>query len=245
MSAPAYVFGRSFTFNLYTFEDRTQITNLPAQTVTGYCFRDQPSRADALSGSGALSGPFTQILAGGTGNISLTVPAIVDQDSSSILNYRMHWIAVNLILATGGQVQTIIKAIRVERASGQDSEIGVTLQSIQDIYPDVTEYLSTGEINAMITLAKADLLDDLTNKGIDWNQVNRPDQLFNALLFNTLTYIYNSQIQREGDRFYVSSAKAQTRYESIKSNLKLAFDATQMGATTEVVKTGGQIRMVR
>lgn len=244
MSSPAYVYGRSFTFNLYTFEDRTQITNLPAQTIQAYCFRDQPSRADASSGSGALSSP-TQILAGGNANISLTIPAIVDQDPTNLLSYRLHWIAVNLILQAGGQVQTIIKAIKVERASGQDSEIGVTLQSIQDIYPDVLSFLSSGEINAMITLAKADLLDDLTNRGIDWNQVHRPDQLSNALLFNTLTYIYNSQIQREGDRFYVSSAKSQARYESIKANLKLAFDATQAGDKTNVVKTGGQIRMVR
>ena len=239
----AYVYGKDLVFNLYAYEDKTKITNLPAQTVTGYLFYDQPSRVNAAAGSGNMSS-FTQSLTA-NGTISLTIPAITDPNPSDVLNYRLYWVAVNFILKTAGSTQTVLRSIKVERVGGQDAEIGVSLQTIQDIYPDVLSYLSTGEIDAMISLAKADLLDDLSNKGLDWNQVYQPDQLFNALLFITLVYVYNSQIQREGDRFFVSAEKAGQRYENIKNNLKLAYDSTLGGQKTDEVKSGGIIRLVR
>jgi hypothetical protein len=240
---PAYVYGKDLIFYLHAFEDKTKITTLPAQTVQGYLFLDQPTRAAAAAGTGALQSTTQTLAANGT--IALPLTPITDPNPNDILGYRLHWMAVNFILKTAGAVQTVIKAIKVERVSGQDAEIGVTYSKVVEIYPDVVNYLTESEVNAMITLAKADLLDDLTNKGFDWNQVNKPDQLFNALLFNTLVYVYNSQIQREGDRFYVSSAKAQQRYDSLKSNLRLEYDSTMSGMTTDLEPTGGIIFLDR
>ena len=240
---PAYVYGKDLTYYLYAFEDKTKITNLPAQTVQGYLFLDQPTRAIAAAGTGALQSPTQSLTANGT--IALTLTAITDPNPGDILGYRLYWVAVNFILKTAGEVQTVIRAIKVERVSGQDAEIGVTYAKIVAIYPDVVNYLTEAEVNEMITLAKIDLLDDLTNKGFDWNQVNKPDQLFNALLFNTLVYVYNSQIQREGDRFAFSSAKAQARYDSLKTNLRLEYDSTMSGMTTNIEPVGSPIFLER
>ena len=239
----SYVYGKDLAFNLYTFEDKTKILDLPAQTVQGYLFLDPPSRSQAIAGDGALSS-FTQALDANQ-DIQLEIPAITDPNPSDNLEYRLYYVAVNFILESGEDAQTVIRSIKVERVGGQDTEIGVTVQKIQDIYPDVLSYLTEAEINAMIGLAKADLLDDLTNKGYDWNQIYKPDQLFNALLFNTLVYVYNSQIQREGDRFYTSSMKAQARYESIKNNLRLNYDSTSVGVVDEIATFGTAIWVQR
>lgn len=239
----AYVYGKDLVYNLFTFEDQREISDLPTQTVTGYLFENAPSRAQAASGEGALE-TFTQSLTEGQ-KIQLSIPAISDPYPNEYTDFRHFWVAVNFVLEAGEDVQTVVRAIKVNRVAGHDVEIGVNLQSIIDIYPDVLQYLNDTQINALIALARLDLLDELSNKGFDWSRIHKPDQLFNALLSNTLVYIYNSQIQDAGDRFSASSEKAQTRYESLKNNLKLQYDSTLSGIDTEKVEIGGTIWLSR
>jgi hypothetical protein len=243
MSTP-YVFGTDFNFKLFLYQDKTKITSIPAQTINAHIFKDSPSRSSAASGVGALQSK-TQVLATGSEPISIAFDALVDDDYAGSLDYRLYYVCINLRLKAAAQIQTIIRAIKVERVSGQDIEIGVTLENIKGIYPDVNEYLSDPELQTMLDLAKIDLVEDLSSKGFDWNQIYSPDQLFNALLQNVLVSVYNSQINRDVDKFTRLADKAQARYEIIKGNLKLAYDATGAGSQTETRKAGGLILAVR
>ena len=235
----SYIYGKDLTFQLYTFEDKTAIPTLPAQTVTGYVFTEAPSRSQAKTGSGSLS-TFTKILSGSEAFIC-TVPAISDPYPEDAVQFRVYWVAVNFIVATSKQVQTVIRAIKVERVSAQDSRIGVTVETLEAKYPTILSYTTTEELQATIDLATIDLVDDLTNKGFDWNKIYHPDQLFNALLVRSLESFYTSQINRDGDKFTILASKAGQRYQSIINSLKLDYDSSFSDQPIEKKKTGGII----
>jgi len=222
-----YIFGKDFDYKLYTYEDGKRIQSIPAQTITSYLFDAQPSRASAANGTGAIA-TFTTTHASGN-VITVAVDAVDDPDPSSLTHGWLYWIAVNFKLDNSEQTQTVLRAINIERAVGQDSIIGVTAAKIKEAYPAVDSYASPEEIEAMIQLAHVDLLDDLKNRGFQWAQINSPDQLFNALLFKSLNYVHVSQIQRQGDGFFVKAEMAQRRYEGIITNLKLLIDTDRDG----------------
>lgn len=233
-----YVFGKGFDFNIYTYENGDRIQSIPSQTVTSYLFTEQPSREIARAGTGAAR---TITHSHTTGNVlSVPVTDINDPDPASLTNYHVYWLAVNFILEADAQVQTVLRALKVERATGHDELIGVTAAKIVEAYPDVQSFLSPDQIESMIQLAQVDMLDDLKNKGFQWAEIYRPAELFNALLFKSLTYIHQSQIQRQGDRFFVSADASQRRYEGIISTLKISYDEAQAGTITQA-RTGGII----
>ena len=234
-----YIFGRDITYNLHLYEDGEKITDLPAQTVTGYLFRPEPSRADAAAGTGALS-TFTQSLTAGSA-ISLTIPAVADPDDTSNFNAYDYWVAVNFILKTGGDTQTSIRKIRIERVNGQNYDIGVELDDVLSLFPDALSYLSASQISAIIQLARSEIVFELEQEGIAWAAVWRPDDLYHTLLFRVLYHVYASQ----KDDFVESRDEAKASYISAKNSLKLAYDATLSGQPTEVVAPQGALYVRR
>lgn len=234
-----YVFGKDILYNLFTYEDGEKITALPTQTVTGYIFRPQPDRAAALAGTGAISS-FTQSLTAGD-DIQLTIPAVSDPDPTGGVTHYTYWVAVNFVLKTGGQVQTVLRAIEIYRVFGQDSDIGVTTSKVIEVFPDITAYITTSQIESMIALARAEIVADLDNKGMQWASIHEPKQLYHALLFNSLFYVFGSQ----GERFEAQAQSAKQSYENTKRALRLSYDTSQTGQQAEVRRTGGPLFVVR
>lgn len=238
-----YVFGKDFTYDLYFYEDERAIANnaIPNQIVTAYVFRESPSRDIARNGTGAqqtISMSHT-----GAQPIALPVVAIPDPSPDSSIDKYIYWIAAKLKLKPGGTDEIVIRSFYIERVSAQNTQIGVLAANILDIWPDVYSYLTEAQVNSMISLATMDIKDDLSNKGYDWNSIYHPEQLFNALLFNTLSYIYNSQINTLGDRFALLADKTEKRYKSIMQSLKLDYDSSMSGQVTSEERPG--ILMVR
>lgn len=240
-----YIFGKDFTYSLYFYEDNLRLAEaeIPAQTITAYLYKDQPSRDQARTGTGSLQ-TISKLHTGGQ-PVELPVEAILDPNPDSAIDLYQYWLAVNLKLETDSiEDEIIIRSIYLERVSAQDKEIGVTASSILEIWPDLYSYLSETQVSSLIALAKAEILDDITTKGYDWNKIFNPEQLFYALLFNSLVHIYNSQINTVGDRFSVLSERMEKRYVNIKANLKLSYDATGSGQVS-TVESPMMIRAVR
>jgi hypothetical protein len=133
----------------------------------------------------------------------------------------------------------------MERVSGKDRTIGVTIQKIKEAYPDVGAYLSDANIEALIRLAQTELLADLLNKGFHWAEINKPDQLFNALLFKSLWYVHSSQIQRQGDRFSVSAELASRNYQATIKALQIEIAHEGHEDEKKSVKAGGTVWLSR
>jgi hypothetical protein len=238
-----YTYGKDFTYTLYTSEDGISTTDIPAQTLNVYVFDTVPSRDMARNGTNSIQS-LTPLYSG-NGAIEFTIDAISDPDPTSQIPYYLFYVSVNFVLQIGEQVQTVIRAIKVQRPTGQDSTIEITVSKIRDAYPDVFSYLNHTQIEAMIDLAKVSVLDDLKNKGFNWAQMYKPDQLDNAILYKSLSLIFDSQIQRQGDRFFVMGEKAIKQYSNIIGTLKLLYDNHFTNEPTEQKRTGGILLAIR
>jgi hypothetical protein len=238
-----YLFGKTISgYTLHAYEDGHKLGSIPAQTYSVHVFDEMPTRADAAAGTGAID-TFTVIH---TANefLQFDIPAIDDPDPTSLTNQVTYWLAVVFELETGEQDQMILRALPLSRVTAKNHTIGVTSAKIKEAFPDVENYLSVLEIESQISIAQMNLLEDLQNKGFRWAEINRPEQLFNALLFKSLEYIHTSQIQRQGDRFSISAEMAHRNYTNIISNLKLAIE-NDKGEITTPRQTGGTIWVSR
>ena len=241
-----YSFGRDIAYKLYTTEDGIELAPLPNQTITAYVFREQVSREDSISGDGAIATiTYSHLLATHANIIQFTIPAIDDPFPNTITQIYYYWISINFVIKTGEQVQTITRSLPMSRAVGHDKTIGVTASQIVNIYPDVYQYLSEDQVTSIIAMASKNLVNDLKNKGYAWANIHRPDQLYDALLFKSLDYVYASQVQRQGDKFAFLYEKAKQSYESIIANLNLSFDDSLAGAQTSQIRPSGIILGVR
>lgn len=242
-----YIFGKDIDYKLYTFEDGTALPSIPNQSYTAYIFTDlnQPSREQAIAGTGALVTINATHTTGHANVIQFTIPAIDDPDPNALIKEYKYWISVNFVLKLSEQTQTIVRQFPICRVVAQDKAIGVTASKIESMYPDVYSYLSEAQVSAQIALAQSLLIADLKNKGYLWAQVYRPDELFSALLFKSLEFVYMSQIKNNGDKFAILTDSANKNYLAVMSNLNLSFDDTQAGIKTSEVRTGGFIHGLR
>lgn len=236
-----YIFGKDIEYSLFAYEDGVAIASIPAQSYTAYIFTDQnqPSREEAIAGTGALATINATHTSGGT--LTFTIPAISDPNPNAVTQTYSYWVAVNFVLKTAGQTQTIVRDLRISRASAQDRAIGVTTSKIVSIYPEIYSYLNQAQVEAMISISQENLVNDLRNKGFEWAKIYRADQLFTTLLFKSLEMIYLSQVNRQGDKFLVLAESAKESYMKAINNLQLSFDESQTGQETSKVNAGGGV----
>lgn len=236
---PKYLFGKDFTYKLYTHEDGTLISDLPAQTVTAYIFTTRPTRAVAAAGTGATASASATIAQGQ--ELAIDFTAISDPDTNTDAPVYVWYIAVNFVLKSAGQTQTVVREIVFTRVSGHDSTTGITLEDVTAVWPDVLQYVSTEQVQANIALARAEILSDLRNKGIAWAQVYEPNELRQAHLYNTMVYVYGGQ----GEDFVLLRDKMEASYEATMRALRLSYDVFASGQKTDRISSQGMLRVLR
>ena len=237
-----YPFGKDIDYTLYAYESGDKLPVIPAQSYSVHVYKNKPERSDAFIGTGSES----TISATHTASnfLSFTIPAIDDPDPDSQVRSHVYFLAIVFKLQTDEQSQLILKALPLERVHGKDRTIGLTFDKIVEAYPDVLSYLDQANIEAFIRLAQTELLTSLKIKGFHWAEINRPDQLFYALLFKTLWYVHSSQILRDGDRFSVSAELAAKNYDSTIRALQLEIGEDDK-AETKVESAGGTVWLSR
>lgn len=218
-----YPFGKDISYTLYAYDSGDKLPVIPSQNYSVHVYKQKPERVDAFTGVGSESTINAMHIASNV--LTFTIPAIDDPDPDSQIRNYTYYLAIVFKLQDSEQSQLIIRALPLERVHGKDKSIGVTVDRILEAYPDVLSYLAIENLEAFIRLAQTELLTDLANKGFHWAEINKPEQLFNALLFKSLWYVHGSQIQREGDRFSVSAEIASKSYDNTIRNLKLDIGA--------------------
>ena len=247
-----YPFGADISFSLYTGLDGKTFSNLPTQTGSGklYVWTTRPDRDVALTGVGAFSGPFTLTpaanpLSAAVNLLTATITAIPDPDPSSETRSVEYYISANFIKKAAGQEETVIRPLLLTRVDAHDISIGVTQDSLLSVIPDLLGYLSTAELKSIILTAERESKDDLTEKGIKWASVHRPDQLYWVILWKSLELVCDSQVLQEGDRWERGQARYEKRYEASKSNLKIEYEANAGGTVVGARRGENWIMAVR
>jgi hypothetical protein len=241
-----YPFGADITYTIYTGLNGEKFDNLPAsQGSSGklYLYSAKPTREDALVGTGAIGGAITLTVA--SSKLTGTIPAISDPDPDGNVRTLTYWVSANFIKKTGGQEETLIRPIKLTRAEAHDAEIGVTVDAVLSILPDLDGYLGSVEINGIILAAASEIKEDITAKGIEWASVHDPEQLYWVVLWRSLELISDSQILVEGDRWDRARDRFEKRYTQTLSNLKLKYEADASGVVVGQQRGANWIIAVR
>lgn len=237
-----YPFGQDFKYTFYPIVDEKEALDIPdPQTPTIYIFSDSdgtPSRSVAIAGTGAdqTISSWTKRGAG----FEFTISALTDPDVNSTQDKRTYWLAINFLLKAGGQVQTIIRALEMERVAGHHKSIGVTAVDIGEMWPGVTSYLSEAQITALIALSTEELRALLKNRSFEWAQVYRPDRFRLAVIFKTLMHVMLNQRRDVGDNFDRNYEEYKVIFNSTIGSIKVEYDTDNNGQPQkEPLKTGG------
>lgn len=240
-----YPFGQDFTYKVYPLIDGNLVTTIPNQTAVLYIYDAKPTRANAVTGAGAIAGPINATWTANATSCSFTVPALDDPDPTAQEESVMYWISCRLILTAAEQYQYIIRYLDMERVSAHDKTVDVVYTDLAVLSPGVTSYAGTSEQTAQITAATALVKARLMNRGYQWAQLSRADRLNDTVKFLALSNIYQSKMQRPGDQFDKLYEDYKKTSEELLQSLKLEFDAEGEGEVEEEVLTGSFGRIIR
>lgn len=234
-----YPFGQDFTYTFYPLADNAAVSSIPSQTPTIHIFPDsaKPTRSEAAEATPTSAvQTISSWASNSNGGYDITVDAIDDPDPTGTMDKRTYWIAINFTLSSSEQTQTVVRALEMERVSGHHKRISITNANITARWPDVTAYVSTGEIDSMITDANTMIREHLRTAGYEWAQIYRPDRLYHASMFKVLDLICLSQVQQRGDKFDLLHQEYSATYKSIMSGIKTEYDADNDGEPDTATK---------
>lgn len=239
-----FPFGQDINYQFFPLVNNEKAINIPTDNPKIYYFQNQPTRAAALAGMGAINpdaGITTWTEIANQYGFWFTIPAIADPDPSSNIDRRTYWLGINFKLKTGGgePFQTVIRALELERATGHHTQFLVTAQDVLQFFPQVESYYTPTQINAAFWVVKEEIVAYLTNKGFEWCQVWDPKRVQTAAIFKLLMRLMEGQRKIPGDNWDKNHEEYKSAYQNIISSLKLAYDSSRTGEATEVKKSGG------
>lgn len=232
-----YNFGYSITRTFIPYENGEPI-NLPSQVPSIYLFSSQPSLADALAGTGAISA-FTRDY--WTEQLTTpykrtyTYPPINDTASRSSGSVG-YWEAVNFVLSGGGTTHTVLRQFDVERTETTDSYPTVTTDTLIEIYPAITSYLTTGQLTQFLGIALDDIKMRIRARGLVWTNLYQLQDLKLSLAYRTISLCALSQIKESGDRHEIRYNEFNKLFSESFTALTLEVDTNNDGEADEEVK---------
>lgn len=215
-------YGTPFTFTFFAEVDGAPVS-LPAQTATLYLYRDYPSREDAIAGTGASYGPYTEAVSAGATTIPFDVPAIPDPDANSAEPYRYWYAAVVYKLETAGPDYLTIRGITLQRLTAHHTSLTVSLSELKGIWEPVSTYASLAEIEAYTRAVLREIRADLESRGYVWDKVYNPADLKDVALYSVLVKVLESETQGAGDRFDSLATKYRGIVDKLMGSLRLQY----------------------
>lgn len=228
-----YQFGKSVEREFYPVRDVGGISvpyALYSTTANIYLFEDAPTRDAAISGTGALANG----LAWSVGSVTpyactYSFDAITDPEPGSDTNSRQFWESLNITLETGEQIQSLVRSFYVERPIGLPEVPGTSVESIKDIFPSITAYLSDEEIGDHVSIAEQQVKLELLTNNVRWANVVNLSILKLAIGYKAVVMSSISQIRAQGDRHDRRVQIFTDMYKSVMAGLKLYQDTNQDG----------------
>lgn len=241
-----YPFGQDFKYTFYPIVDSEALQNIPTQTPAIYIFREnsKPSRSQAAQGTGSIQtiSTWTQERNG----FYFTVTALTDPEPTGEIKERTYWIAINFLLKTAGQTQTVIKALEMERVAGHQIDVYVTYADLVEHWSEIGSYFSAEISERFAANAKKQVINELNNKGFNWSQITDPSQLQMCVIYKTLANLNADRRKESGDNFDKNFELFYSTYKSTLVSLQLEYDADNDGAKDEEPQNiGGYVFLTR
>lgn len=224
-----YIFGKDISRKFYPLLD-DQPYQLPSQSPTIYIFSSQPSLNDARDGGGAVAtiSSWTQNSLSPY-DCSYTITAIEDPAPESNIPQRTYYEAINYIAKSGGQTQTVLRTIDLERGSGAPEVIGVTYSDLVEVYPAIVDYVSESEITSIINIAKSEVELKLKGKGIRWSDIQNHAELKRAIAYRSIQLVSESQITEPDDKFVTRREIYKEKFNESMKDTILYVDTNRDG----------------
>lgn len=233
-----YPFGQNITYWFYPLLDDDAATipaAVQAQTPSIYVFDESiPNRSDAASGANSLQAITSWTWSGQKKAWSFAVPAISDPHPDSNITTRVYWIAINFVLQSGGQVQTTIKPLQLERVVGHDKVVSVTEDDLRAYFPQIDAYSSDVQRKAFISQAIEEIKGELRAKGYEWAKITRADRLDLCVIYKALAMVMLGQIQEPSDKFSIKYQEYKAGFQSNLDSLKFEYQQMEGG----IIETG-------
>lgn len=233
-----YPFGKDIVYTFYPLVDGKPVV-LPTQNPTIYVFTDsnKPTQDQAQNGTNALGSAITSWSAKGNG-FDFTIPAILDPDPDSTQDRRTYFLGINFILQSAGQIQTIIRALDLQRVEAHHKKIDVIPSDVISYFPQIESYVSMQQLQRFITLSIEEIKVELQQKGYEWAQIYRPDRLQLAVIFKCMMYAMVSQRKTPGDQFDLNFDLYKETYSNLIQGVRLEYDTDRDGEPQEeLIKT--------
>lgn len=234
----SYPFGQNITYWFYPLLDN-EAAGIPAavqaQTPAIYLFDESvPNRSDAASGANSLQTISSWAWSSQKKAWSFTIPAVSDPHPDSNIPTRVYWIAINFILQSGGQTQTIIKPLQLERVVGHDKVVSVNEEDLRSYFPQIDAYSSDVQRKAYIAQAIEEIKGELRTKGYEWAKITRADRLDICVVYRALAMVMLGQIQEPGDKFSIKYQEYKSGFQGNLDSLKFEYQQMEGG----IIETG-------
>jgi hypothetical protein len=233
-----YPFGQNITYWFYPLLDNDTAvvpSAVQSQTPSIYVFDESaPSRGDAASGANSLQTVSSWTWSSQKKAWSFTIQAINDPHPDSNIPTRTYWVALNFILQSAGQVQTVIKPLQLERVVGHDKVVSVTEEDLRAYFPQIDAYSSDVQRKAFISQALIEIKGELRAKGYEWAKITRADRLDLCVIYKALSMVMVGQIQEPGDKFSIKYQEYKSGFQSNLDSLKFEYQQMEGG----IIETG-------
>jgi hypothetical protein len=243
-----YPFGQNITYWFYPLLDNDTAvvpSAVQAQTPSIYVFDESvPSRGNAASGSGSLQTVSSWTWSAQKKAWSFTIQAINDPHPDSNITTRVYWIALNFVLQSGGQTQTVIKPLQLERVLGHDKVVTVTEEDLRAYFPQIDAYSSDVQRKAFIAQAIVEIKGELRSKGYEWAKITNADRLDLCVIYKALSMVMVGQIQEPGDKFSIKYQEYKNGFQSSLDSLKFEYQEME-GGTIENARITSTILIAR
>lgn len=243
-----YPFGQNITYWFYPLLDNDTATvpsAVQSQTPAIYVFDEEvPSRSNAASGSGSLQTITSWTWSAQKKAWSFTIPAISDPHPDSNIPTRTYWVALNFVLQSAGQTQTVIKPLQLERVVGHDKVVSVTEEDLRAYFPQIDAYSSDVQRKAFISQAIVEIKGELRAKGYEWAKITRADRLDLCVIYKALSMVMVGQIQEPGDKFSIKYQEYKSGFQSNLDSLKFEYQQME-GGTIETGRGAATIFISR
>lgn len=243
-----YPFGQNITYWFYPLLDNDTAvvpSAVQSQTPSIYVFDESaPSRGDAASGANSLQTVSSWTWSSQKKAWSFTIQAINDPHPDSNIPTRTYWVALNFILQSAGQVQTVIKPLQLERVVGHDKVVSVTEEDLRAYFPQIDAYSSDVQRKAFISQALVEIKGELRAKGYEWAKITRADRLDLCVIYKALSMVMVGQIQEPSDKFSIKYQEYKSGFQSNLDSLKFEYQQME-GGTIETGKGTATIIIAR
>ena len=247
-----FYFNQGFNYDFFVtkpdpfdgFEDLSLVTDAP----TIYIYDTKPNRVNAASGGGA---PIQTINAWGDVTITqnngkrIAVAAIDDPDPTSGNDLEEYWLAANYVLADGATSILTLRSFLLCRAGVVSEPISVDPADLEQIFPNLSSYVSNTAQLAFINVAILKTKTVLDIKGYHWAQLRQQNDLQQAIQFLSVSLALRSLIQEPGDRFEVGADTYGDSAKMLIQGIKLVYDTDRDGEPDVNVSKGNYLQVRR